>query len=116
MRRMAAQASASCSAAEAVRAVTAVRRALRGIAALLCCVQGPGALYWGFVPFLIESFPYDLTELGTYSQLHDMREGALRRGAPSSKWMGQMPEQVRACFSNISCGKPLPAHQLVQSL
>lgn len=27
-------------------------------------VQGVGGLYWGFVPFLIESFPYDCTELG----------------------------------------------------
>jgi hypothetical protein len=65
------------------------------LAAVLCCLQGPGALYWGFVPFLIESFPYDLTELGTYSQLHDMREEALRKGSPSSKWMAQVPEQVR---------------------
>jgi hypothetical protein len=24
---------------------------------------GPGALYWGFFPFLVESFPYDITEL-----------------------------------------------------
>jgi hypothetical protein len=61
----------------------------------LSYVQGPGALYWGFVPFLIESFPYDLTELGTYSQLHDMREDALRRGSKGSKWMAQVPEQVR---------------------
>jgi hypothetical protein len=57
-------------------------------------MQGPGALYWGFVPFLIESFPYDLTELGTYSQLHDMREEALRKSNPGSKWMAQVPEQV----------------------
>lgn len=38
-----------------------------------CHVQGVGGLYWGFVPFLAESFPYDTTELGTYSQLHDWR-------------------------------------------
>ncbi|WIA22871.1 hypothetical protein OEZ86_009816 [Tetradesmus obliquus] len=56
--------------------------------------HGPGALYWGFVPFLIESFPYDITELGTYSQLHDMREEALRKSSPGSKWMAQVPEQA----------------------
>lgn len=66
-------------------------------------MQGPGALYWGFVPFLIESFPYDITELGTYSQLHDMREEALRKSSPGSKWMAQVPEQVRGHAQVCMC-------------
>lgn len=57
-------------------------------------LQGPGALYWGFVPFLIESFPYDITELGTYSQLSDMKDRAVSRTDTRSKWMAQVPDQV----------------------
>eukprot|EP00878_Enallax_costatus_P032553 GHUV01035784.1.p1 GENE.GHUV01035784.1~~GHUV01035784.1.p1 ORF type:complete len:334 (+),score=111.85 GHUV01035784.1:363-1364(+) len=56
--------------------------------------KGPGALYWGFVPFLIESFPYDLTELGTYSQLSDMKERAVARSSQHSKWVAQVPDQA----------------------
>jgi hypothetical protein len=52
-------------------------------------------LYWGFVPFLIESFPYDCTELGTYSQLHDWREAALKKDDSTSRWVASVPDQVR---------------------
>ncbi len=33
---------------------------------------GPGALWTGFLPFLIEALPYDMCELGSYSQLRDL--------------------------------------------
>jgi hypothetical protein len=56
--------------------------------------KGPGALYWGFVPFLIESFPYDITELGTYSQLSDMKERMVAKDGPRSRWMAQVPDQA----------------------
>jgi hypothetical protein len=32
---------------------------------------GPFALWTGFLPFLLEAFPYDMSELGSYSQLRD---------------------------------------------
>lgn len=32
---------------------------------------GPLALWNGFVPFLVEALPYDMSELGSYSQLRD---------------------------------------------
>lgn len=54
-----------------------------------------GSLYWGFVPFLIESFPYDCTELGTYSQLHDWRKAVLKKGDASSSLVASVPDQVR---------------------
>jgi hypothetical protein len=58
------------------------------------CLQGIGSLYWGFVPFLIESFPYDCTELGTYSQLHDWRTAALKKDDSTSRWVASVPDQV----------------------
>lgn len=61
---------------------------------IISLVQGPGALYWGFVPFLIESFPYDLTELGTYSQLSDMKERAVAKSSSQKGWVTQVPDQV----------------------
>ncbi|KAF8066349.1 SAMC1 [Scenedesmus sp. PABB004] len=56
--------------------------------------QGVGGLYWGFVPFLIESFPYDITELGTYSQLHDLRAAAATRRDATGRWVASVPEQA----------------------
>jgi hypothetical protein len=35
--------------------------------------QGPGALYWGFVPYCFESWPYDVTELLVVGGLKDAR-------------------------------------------
>jgi hypothetical protein len=57
-------------------------------------LQGVGSLYWGFVPFLIESFPYDCTELGTYSQLHDLRKAAVKQDDATSRWVASVPDQV----------------------
>lgn len=59
--------------------------------------QGVGSLFWGFVPFLIESFPYDCTELGTYSQLHDWRKAVLKKGDASSSLVASVPDQVGPC-------------------
>lgn len=56
--------------------------------------NGIGSLYWGFVPFLIESFPYDCTELGTYSQLHDWRTAALKKDDSTSRWVASVPDQA----------------------
>lgn len=56
--------------------------------------QGVGGLYWGFVPFLIESFPYDCTELGTYSQLHDWRQAALKKEDSTSRLVARVPDQA----------------------
>ena len=44
--------------------------------------HGPGALWFGFLPFLLEAFPYDVSELATYSQLRDLHTEAQR---PSSR-------------------------------
>jgi hypothetical protein len=37
---------------------------------------GPAALYWGFLPFLAKSLPYDMGELNSYSSMQDWRDGA----------------------------------------
>lgn len=39
---------------------------------------GPGALYWGFLPFCYESLPFDMTELSTFSYLNDAYAAAQR--------------------------------------
>lgn len=60
-------------------------------------LQGVGGLYANsFVPFLIESFPYDMTELGTYSQLHDARKAALKRDDATAQFIASVPDQVSA--------------------
>jgi hypothetical protein len=33
----------------------------------------------GFLPFCLEAFPYDISELSTYSQLRDVYESGVRR-------------------------------------
>lgn len=43
--------------------------------------NGPGALWFGFLPFLLEAFPYDMSELSTYSQLRDLHSDASRPGS-----------------------------------
>jgi hypothetical protein len=68
---------------------------------LLLLLQGVGSLYWGFVPFLIESFPYDCTELGTYSQLHDWRKAVLKKGDASSSLVASVPDQVSTCGRSV---------------
>lgn len=42
---------------------------------------GPLALWQGFLPFLLESFPYDMAELGSYAQLRDAAEHLARPGS-----------------------------------
>ncbi|KAJ9506965.1 hypothetical protein QJQ45_016546, partial [Haematococcus lacustris] len=41
---------------------------------------GPGALWQGFLPFCMEAFPNDLSELGSYSQLRDCYDHLSRPG------------------------------------
>lgn len=64
----------------------------------LLAVQGPLGLYWGFLPYCLESFPYDISELSTYSQLRDMYNDALGRTTHRlhSLVTGRMPHQVLA--------------------
>ncbi|KXZ43612.1 hypothetical protein GPECTOR_85g342 [Gonium pectorale] len=45
--------------------------------------QGPMGLYWGFLPYCLESFPYDISELATYSQLRDLYNQAVSKADPS---------------------------------
>ena len=47
--------------------------------------SGPTALWYGFAPFLLEAFPYDVSELGTYSQLRELHNEASR---PTSRFHG----------------------------
>ncbi|GFR49742.1 hypothetical protein Agub_g11899 [Astrephomene gubernaculifera] len=60
--------------------------------------QGPMGLYWGFLPYCFESFPYDISELATYSQLRDVYNQAVSRAdAATSKLFGRdskIPTQV----------------------
>ena len=39
---------------------------------------GPRALYWGFLPFLYKSLPYDMGELVSYSSMQDWRDRVLQ--------------------------------------
>jgi solute carrier family 25 S-adenosylmethionine transporter 26 len=52
---------------------------------------GPGALYWGFLPYLLESFPYDITELATYFQLRDSYEAAAAGRSRLAGLAGALP-------------------------
>lgn len=47
-------------------------------------MQGPLGIYWGFLPYCMESFPYDISELGTYSQLRDIYNEASSRPSHSA--------------------------------
>ena len=42
-------------------------------------------LRYGFAPFLMEAFPYDVSELGTYSQLRELHGEASK---PSNRCSG----------------------------
>ena len=65
---------------------------------------GPGSLYWGFVPFLLESFPYDIAELGVYSQLHDMREATAKKDDEKGRWVASLPDHVsRGWREDLGC-------------
>jgi hypothetical protein len=55
--------------------------------------NGPGALWFGFLPFLLEAFPYDMSELGTYSQLRDLHSEAIKPGNRCDPWL-------RACVGH----------------
>eukprot|EP00198_Chlamydomonas_reinhardtii_P001375 XP_001690711.1 predicted protein [Chlamydomonas reinhardtii] len=65
--------------------------------------QGPMGLYWGFLPYCLESFPYDISELATYSQLRDVYNQAVTQanaltGGKASALFGpeaKVPSQVR---------------------
>ncbi len=41
-------------------------------------------LYWGFLPYCMESFPYDISELATYSQLRDVYNQAVGKAAAAT--------------------------------
>ncbi|KAI8469632.1 MAG: mitochondrial carrier domain-containing protein [Monoraphidium minutum] len=56
--------------------------------------DGPRALYWGFFAFCMESFPYDITELGSYGSLQDARDAALRRDDALGRRLAAVPTQV----------------------
>ncbi|GLC60541.1 hypothetical protein PLESTB_001624900 [Pleodorina starrii] len=60
--------------------------------------QGPMGLYWGFLPYCLESFPYDISELATYSQLRDVYNQAVSKaegsGSPLFGAASKVPSQV----------------------
>ncbi|GIL80177.1 hypothetical protein Vretifemale_9357 [Volvox reticuliferus] len=60
--------------------------------------QGPMGLYWGFLPYCLESFPYDISELATYSQLRDVYNQAVSKaegtGSPLFGAASKIPSQV----------------------
>ncbi|KAG2497459.1 hypothetical protein HYH03_004614 [Edaphochlamys debaryana] len=58
--------------------------------------QGPLGLYWGFLPYCFESFPYDISELATYSQLRDVYNAAVARAPEGSMFAAgsKVPSQV----------------------
>ncbi|KAG2424442.1 hypothetical protein HXX76_014495 [Chlamydomonas incerta] len=64
--------------------------------------QGPMGLYWGFLPYCLESFPYDISELATYSQLRDVYNQAVAKanaltGGKASQLFGpeaKVPSQL----------------------
>lgn len=55
---------------------------------------GPLALWSGFLPFMIEAFPYDCGELGVYSQLRDIYDSASKPGSRMRSLTEQVPEHV----------------------
>lgn len=56
--------------------------------------QGPMGLYWGFLPYCFESFPYDITELGTYSSLRDAYELTSKGDGELSQKVNRVPSHV----------------------
>ncbi|KAG1679403.1 hypothetical protein FOA52_007694 [Chlamydomonas sp. UWO 241] len=56
--------------------------------------NGPGALWFGFLPFLLEAFPYDMSELGTYSQLRDLHTESCKPGSRFSSVVDRLPSQA----------------------
>ncbi len=58
--------------------------------------QGPTSLWYGFVPFLLEAFPYDVAELGVYSQLRELHNEALKSGS-GNRCASSMPE-ILDCY------------------
>ncbi|EFJ49599.1 hypothetical protein VOLCADRAFT_89479 [Volvox carteri f. nagariensis] len=59
--------------------------------------RGPMGLYWGFLPYCLESFPYDISELATYSQLRDVYNQFTRAEGTASPLFGaasKVPSQV----------------------
>lgn len=58
---------------------------------------GPGALYWGFLPYCLESFPYDIAELvGSKSM---QTEGCM---AAAMEWADAATDSCRHLYS-CSC-------------
>ncbi|KIY95208.1 hypothetical protein MNEG_12754 [Monoraphidium neglectum] len=56
--------------------------------------DGIGALYWGFFAFCMESFPYDIMELGSYGSMQDAREAALKRDDALGRRLAAVPSQA----------------------
>jgi hypothetical protein len=68
-------------------------------------VSGPAALYWGFLPFLAKSLPYDMGELNSYSSMQDWRDGAKAAAG------AQGPAGIVDSSSSSSSGNPVRAMQ-----
>ncbi|KAG2442226.1 hypothetical protein HYH02_009710 [Chlamydomonas schloesseri] len=57
--------------------------------------EGPGGLYWGFLPHCFEAWPHDISELATYGFMRDFEATALRSpGSPHHAWMRGVGPQV----------------------
>jgi hypothetical protein len=65
---------------------------------------GPTALYWGFLPYLLESLPYDITELATYFQLRDGYEAAAAGQSPLRALLDRAPPHVWDLALGASAG------------
>ncbi|GFH23269.1 uncharacterized protein HaLaN_20860 [Haematococcus lacustris] len=55
---------------------------------------GPGALWQGFLPFCMEAFPNDLSELGSYSQLRDCYDHLSRPGESLHAASQVLPQHI----------------------
>mmetsp|Transcript_26483 Transcript_26483/g.67332 ORF Transcript_26483/g.67332 Transcript_26483/m.67332 type:complete len:462 (-) Transcript_26483:520-1905(-) len=66
--------------------VAEMGRAVRG--------GGPGALWTGFLPFCLEAFPYDCSELGSYSQLRDVYDELSKPGGRFHAFCSRFPEHA----------------------
>lgn len=56
--------------------------------------EGPGGLYWGFLPHCFEAWPHDISELATYGFMRDFEATAMRPGSPHHAWMRGVGPQV----------------------
>lgn len=56
--------------------------------------QGPMSLWWGFLPFCLEAFPYDMSELAGYSQLRDVYDTLAKPGGRFHAVAQKLPEHA----------------------